>query len=431
MKAFLNKRPGISVLTLLAVFATGSVLAWQTRTSPHQQLVPLSMTQKKLVRKPSLDWRKRLDLGRSMVQGGELVQQLKDGSRVTYTLDPDLQQWATSFMKKYELPYAGMVLFDVKSGKVRVMAGHSTNNHEMGAEDLCLTPWAPAASIYKLVTASALLDSGVPADTTVCYHGGLRGLRKHHIVDNPSLDTRCKTLSYAVAKSVNPIVAKLATRYLSRRSMQRWSRRFGFNRPIPFELTVQPSKAYIPADKLARAKVAAGFWHTETSVLHGALIGAVAGNEGLMRWPRIVESVRKPDGRVVIPTVKEDERVMSRVAAQRLARAMASTTTIGTARRGFHSRRGVPFLKKTQVAGKTGSLSRRNPFLHYNWFVGFAPAQRPEVAFAVLLGNPAKWRIKAHSAARMLLDQYFRAQRRRLEEQKSLQEQKQREVASL
>jgi peptidoglycan glycosyltransferase len=431
MKAFLCKRPGISVLTLLAVFATGSVLAWQTRQSPNHKLVPLSVIKKKVVHKPALDWRKQLNLGRSMVHGGHLVQNLKDGSRVTYTLDPDLQQWATSFMKNYELPYAGMVMFEVKTGKVRVMAGHSTANPKMGAEDLCLAPWAPAASIYKLVTASALLDSGVPADTTVCYHGGLRGLRQHHIVDNPAIDTRCKTLSYAVAKSVNPIVAKLATRYLSRRSMQRWSRRYGFNRPIPFEIPVQPSKAYIPAGTLARAKVAAGFWHTETSVLHGALIGSVAGNDGVMRWPSIVESVRKPDGRMVIPEVREDERVMSRGAARRLARAMLSTTTIGTARRGFHSRRGKPFLGKTKVAGKTGSLSRKKPFLHYNWFVGYAPADRPEVAFAVLLGNPARWRIKAHSAARMLLNQYFKAQRRRLDEQKRQLKQKQRQVASL
>ena len=56
-----------------------------------------------------------------------------------------------------------------------------------------------------------------------------------------------------------------------------------------------------------------------------------------------------------------------------------------------------------QVAGKTGSLTgKRAPGLNYNWFVGYAPADRPEIAFAVLLANEPKWQIKAHYAAQYM-----------------------------
>jgi cell division protein FtsI/penicillin-binding protein 2 len=85
---------------------------------------------------------------------------------------------------------------------------------------------------------------------------------------------------------------------------------------------------------------------------------------------------------------------------------MMGTTTFGTAAKSFGSKRHA-LPSGIQAAGKTGSLTRSNPFLHYSWFVGFAPVDKPKVAFAVLLGNPERWQIKAHHAARALLGQYL------------------------
>jgi len=54
------------------------------------------------------------------------------------------------------------------------------------------------------------------------------------------------------------------------------------------------------------------------------------------------------------------------------------------------------------VAGKTGSLSRAKPYTHYNWFVGFAPADKPRVAFGVLVGTDGN-NVKAAAVAREVL----------------------------
>lgn len=68
----------------------------------------------------------------------------------------------------------------------------------------------------------------------------------------------------------------------------------------------------------------------------------------------------------------------------------------------------MAYIPEAQVAGKTGSLTgKRAPGLNYNWFVGYAPADRPEIAFAVLLANSPKWQIKAHYAARRLVQIYL------------------------
>jgi cell division protein FtsI/penicillin-binding protein 2 len=409
MISFFKRRPGTSVVLTLVMFVGGGILAHQSGTSRIPMAATLRAKPRLHPKKDPPGWRQRIDLSHARLEGNRLVQVLPRGARITFTLDPDLQQWATAYLRDFELPYGAMFLYELDTGATLVMAGYSAHNAEMSAEDLCLAPWAPAASVFKLVTTTALLENGVPANTTVCYHGGLHGLRARHLKDDPDRDTTCKSLSYAVSKSVNPVVGKLTLRYLDKRALSRWSRRFGFNRSIRFELPVQPSRAEIPSKDLELARVASGFWHTEVSALHGAVIGGVAGNHGMLRWPHLVANVRDRNGGEEIPERPRLERVMRRRHADALARAMVNTTVIGTARKGFFSRRGRPFLGDIEVAGKTGSLSRKKPFLHYNWFVGYAPAGKPKVAVAALLGNPARWRIKAHTAARMLLDRYFRS----------------------
>jgi cell division protein FtsI/penicillin-binding protein 2 len=85
---------------------------------------------------------------------------------------------------------------------------------------------------------------------------------------------------------------------------------------------------------------------------------------------------------------------------------MRNTVTDGTARRVF--RRPAPVLRGVAVAGKTGSLAEARPYRDYSWFVGYAPADRPEVALAVVVVNEARWRVRAPSLAREALEIYFR-----------------------
>src|ERR1700712_4099987 len=75
--------------------------------------------------------------------------------------------------------------------------------------------------------------------------------------------------------------------------------------------------------------------------------------------------------------------------------------------RGFLDRRGRSVLPGISVAGKTGSLSANNPYKAYSWWGGFAPADKPRIALAVLVVNQALWRIKSSFVARELLREYF------------------------
>ena len=65
-------------------------------------------------------------------------------------------------------------------------------------------------------------------------------------------------------------------------------------------------------------------------------------------------------------------------------------------------------LGDIEVAGKTGSLSSHNrPFKDYSWFVGFAPANDPQIAVAAVVVNGLKWKIHAPFVAREALRVYL------------------------
>jgi cell division protein FtsI/penicillin-binding protein 2 len=271
-----------------------------------------------------------------------------------------------------------------------------------------LTPWAPAASTFKLVTAAALLESDKASPTTrVCYHGGLQGITDDLLQDSPSLDTECSTLSNAVADSLNVVIAKLARRHLEAQELGDMARRLLFQTEIPFEFRVEPSPAHMPDDAIARAKVAAGFWHADMSPLHGALLASIVARGGVYQPPHVVSQVLGPGDSDRSAELPAPTRAIGRDVADRLAAMMLETTTGGTARNSFRDENGKDFVPGVAVAGKTGSLTgKRSPQLNYNWFIGFAPAESPEIAFAILLANDAKWRIKAHYAARRLIQLY-------------------------
>jgi cell division protein FtsI/penicillin-binding protein 2 len=82
---------------------------------------------------------------------------------------------------------------------------------------------------------------------------------------------------------------------------------------------------------------------------------------------------------------------------------LVETTRAGTARRAFHKRNGQPLLGTVSVAGKTGSLSGKDPTGRYEWFIGVAPAESPRVAIAaVVVQRSLFWRTASQVAAGVL-----------------------------
>jgi cell division protein FtsI/penicillin-binding protein 2 len=343
---------------------------------------------------------------------------IEDGGRAELTLDSGMQEATDEVLRAFGIPYAGAVVLSIPDGRVLAMVGRSAADPRLGAEELALRAWAPAASVFKVVSASALVElGGVSGATRTCYHGGVSAVLPDNLVDIPTIDGRCNTLAYGIGKSQNAILAKLASRHLTTDSLGRVGAAFGFGEAIPFELPVEPSHLDVPAEPLEFARTAAGFWHSTLSPLHGALLAATIANKGVMPAPTLVSRAVGTDGAPMGLPVAAPRRVVAASTAREVGQMMELTTRIGTAKATFNDKKGRRLLA-VDVAGKTGTLGAETDhgYVGYSWFVGYAPADHPRIAFAVTLGNHASWRIKATYVARRIVTEYLteRAEKARI-----------------
>jgi cell division protein FtsI/penicillin-binding protein 2 len=328
---------------------------------------------------------------------GRYVAPLGPG-RATLTLDARLQEKLERALEGYRVPWGATVLLEPRTGRVLALAEHS--RAEPNRKGISLTAMAPAASVFKIVTAAALLEKGA-ADAEICWHGGKRRLDPKLLRDDPRRDRRCSSLTSAFGHSTNVVFAKLADRDLDPATLRSVAERFQFNVPIEFARPVDVSTASVPDDPFAAANTAAGFGAVRLSPLHGALLAAIVANGGVYVPPALVDEAEGAP----LPSPGAPARVVDEQVAARLAEMMRGTVIAGTARKAF--RRVSSPMRGITVAGKTGSLADAKPFRDYSWFVGYAPADHPEIAVATLVVNDRLWHARAPQVAKEALEAYF------------------------
>jgi len=347
-----------------------------------------------------------IDISRARPVGNTWVVPRRDGTRAVLTVDQNLQSHVRNLFNRYDVPAGGFVAIEPKTGRVLAYVGYEAGKGDSVA--VVTDPSPPAASVFKIVTTSALLDAGVKTSASVCYGGGMRGLESADLIDNPKRDRWCATLADALGYSINAVFAKLADRYIDETRMTQYVSAFAFGQRLPFDLPTTPSPVDVPESRLERARMAAGFWHSQLSPLHGALLASTIANDGRMPYAALVERIESAKGETLYQrTPRTFRQVVPRQTAHQAGEMMTRTVTHGTSKKAFWDSKGHPFLPGIAVAGKTGTLSRYNPQRTYNWWVGYAPVDNPKIAIAVLVVNEPKWRIKASYVAREALREYL------------------------
>jgi cell division protein FtsI/penicillin-binding protein 2 len=334
------------------------------------------------------------------------------GGTAELTLDAELERVSLGLMAAHHLPEAAIVLMDVATGRLLVYASHVDKGTP---RDLCSEATAPSASVFKVVTAAALVeDAHLAAETKQCYSGGEQRISSVDLVDDPQRDRWCTTLAGAMGRSINTVFARLARQHLSPGQLDAMARRFGYGQPLSFDVPVQPSALHVPAEPLEFARTAAGFWNTTLSPLEAAEISATVAREGEAVRPSVVDRVVSGDTPIwSAPDAPPTRHVVARETALQLTVMMEQTVAEGTSWRAFHDARGAAFLPGISVAGKTGTLTDAETKRYYTWFTGFAPSRPvagvPTVAVAVLVVNGPSWQVKANVLARDVLRAYFAA----------------------
>lgn len=349
-----------------------------------------------------------LDLGRAVLRDGRYEIDLDRHRRVQLTLDPTLQAAAEKLLNQAKAPRAAAIVMST-DGRILALAGRRTESPLGGKEGivdfrLATDVWAPAASIFKLVTATALLRAGVTPGQRVCFHGGVRSVMESNLQDSPR-DNRCEDLTFAVAHSQNAIIAKLTHQHLSAASLTEAARDLGITGDLVQNGLARCAGAIdLPADNgVDLAKAAAGFRGSQLSVLGGGLLANTLANRGIEVVPTIVSAI--VEGETVRPVpAGARRRVVDAKVADGVAEMMVGTCEGGSAAKSFRARdNSLP--RTIKVAGKTGTISGTLPFpMEYSWFVGFAPADAPKISVSVLIGNTDNWWLKGHTVARELFE---------------------------
>lgn len=356
-----------------------------------------------------------LDLAHIGIDDTGASAQLSDHRLARLTVDPVLQRAAVNLLAAHKLPEAALVLIDTATGHVLAYASHLENGT---ARDLCVEATAPAASVFKIITGAALVETaGMTPDTRQCYNGGEQRILPSDLEDDPRRDRWCSSLGGAMGRSINTVFARLALKNVKPNVLEDTAKSFGFGEPVPFEVAVQPSTLRLPPDPLGYARTAAGFWNSTLSPMEAAYISTTLARGGEPIRPNIVSALTDPGGAVLwsAPAAPTLKRAVLPATAQALTTMMERTVSDGTCYRAFHDAKGTAFLPGIVVAGKTGTLTDDRAHRFYTWFTGFAPS-RPipgvkTVAIAVLVVNLPTWQVKANVVARQMLHTYFAEQK--------------------
>ena len=249
-------------------------------------------------------------------------------------------------------------------------------------------------SVFKIVTAIAGLGSGaITPETTYAKQppaekDGLRvqGFRIRDGHHPQTGDTRLDLVG-ATEVSCN-IWYALTGLETGGEQLVRYADRLGFDSPIPFDLPTAPSQVTNASgsepggfvDDVELANAAYGQGETFVTPFQMALVAATVANRGDLMQPRIVTSISGRSGtREIGPSTMAHVIDANDAGAIDAAMVQAVEGPLG---RQFTTGAKVPGVT---TAGKSGTAELGGKGEPHSWFIGFAPAEAPTVAIAVLV----------------------------------------------
>lgn len=327
-----------------------------------------------------------------------LRRETKRGANVTLTVDSRVQQAAVDALSGQR---GAIVALEPSTGAVLAMASapafdlsdvegdFAKIRNEDGSPlvNRATQGRYPPGSTFKVVTSTAALATGqfVPSsrfDDTGAFDtpgGPIRNFGNQVFGDHNLIE--------ALTRSINTTFARIGTT-LGPSGMGNAMDGFGFGEVPSIDLPedqVVASGRYdggtlLPNDEAGTdtARIAIGQERLAVTPLQMALVAGAVANRGTMRQPYVVETVVDRGGKTVYEAQVEDlKQPASAEVADQVADMMTRVVLEGT---------GVAAaLQGLEVAGKTGTAETSDPNRNQAWFIGFAPADDPIAAIAVVI----------------------------------------------
>jgi cell division protein FtsI/penicillin-binding protein 2 len=322
----------------------------------------------------------------------------RDGYNVILTIDEVIQHIAekalTGGVGKYHPKSASVVIMDPSNGEILALCNWPTynlNNYANSSTETrrnrSITDILEPGSSFKIVTASAALEEEVVGleDEFYCGNGS------YQIADRILHDhTPHGTLKFKniIEVSSNIGTVKVAQK-LGGDKLYKYIKLFGFGRQTGIDLPGEVSGVARGTSKWSKGSIAAVPIGQEIAVTSIQLVAAISciANDGILMKPRIVKRIIDNNGALI----KEFEgefvrRVMSKETCLKVKKVLSMVVKSGTGQ--------LASVPNYSVAGKTGTgqrLESNGSYSHDKFnstFIGFAPADNPKLAIAVVFVEP-------------------------------------------
>ena len=326
------------------------------------------------------------------------------GGSVELTLDPKVQKAAYDALGKMT---GAVVAIDPSTGEILAMvstpgfdanklAVHDGKTSDASYQKLLAAKGDPLinkaisgslyapGSVFKLVVSAAAIESGqytpeteIPNPSKFTLPGTMTEIQN-------SGEGKCgggskTTLANALKLSCNIPFAQVGIK-LGQGTISDMAQKFGFGKSIKVPLVATPSVYPSGMDDAQTALTAFGQFDVRVTPLQIAMVSAAIANDGQLMQPYLIRQVLSSNLAQLAQTKPSvfSNPISSKTAGQ-LKDMMIAAVESGVSGNGK--------ISGVKVAGKTGTAQNGKGEPYTLWFTGFAPANNPKVAVAVVVAD--------------------------------------------
>ncbi|WP_098742745.1 stage V sporulation protein D [Paenibacillus sp. EZ-K15] len=339
--------------------------------------------------------------GRIMPGSSEKYVEPRDGLNLELTIDKSIQsimeRELDQAMVKYQANGAWSIAMNPKTGEILAMAsrpGYSPANYQQFSAETYnrnLPIWMTyePGSTFKIITLAAALEEDKV------------NLKNDHFFDSGAVEVggarlRCwkkgghgsQTFMEVVQNSCNPGFVALGQK-LGKESLFQYIRDFGFGAKTGIDLNGEENGILFKLANVGPVELATTAFGQGVSVTPIQQVAAVSAaiNGGKLFKPHVAKAWVNPETGETVEEIKPElvRQVISEETSKQVREALESVVAKGTGR--------PAFIDGYRVGGKTGTAQkvingRYSSTEHIVSFIGFAPADDPEIVVYTAVDNP-------------------------------------------
>ncbi len=331
----------------------------------------------------------------------EIYQKPQSGINMMLTIDyriqASLERELDNIVSKYHPDSALAIVMDPNTGEILGMSSRPnfspSHYQDYTVEEINrnLPIWSTyePGSTFKIITlASAIQEGKIDLDKDTFYDPGYVRVENARIRCWKAGGHGAQTFLNVVENSCNPGFVEMGQR-LGKETLFKYIHDFGFGKKTGIDLNGEGSGILFSLDKVGPVELATTSFGQGVSVTPIQQVTAVCAaiNGGLLYQPYIVKRLLEPETNA---TVQENDKrlvrqVIDETTSMKVRYALESVVSNGTGRNSY--------IEGYRVGGKTGTAQKvsNGKYMVGNYivsFIGFLPADNPEVVVYVAIDYP-------------------------------------------